>query len=345
MTTDWRERSVDLSDLIKKLHHGPPEVRDAFTDITFILDDNSEIRAHKLILALASPMFEAQFYGPLADKNQDTFEVTEVEAGTFRKMVTFVYSSGYIEGCESDNNEMYWSLLEAANFFLLEGLIDHCNNELKKFILTINSPEGQIHFINKASSLSIFNHLMGIGMDEFVTKLPQNIMEGFNKRPHRVSFDEFISTIENLSKPAKECLLKTYNGKTEATKQIEFAQNTRIRIENYFMKNGTKEQRRKTEAIREDFVATWFLNGINLNRENIQVIQSHFRKQHWKEIYENFLKDALPFLETNSGKWDEECEIVYLIFDSLVRRAITCPVLLNDWSPDYSTENLHCQHW
>ena len=184
-----------------------------------------------MILALASPMFEAKFYGPLADKNQDTFKVTEVEAGTFRKMLTFVYSSGDIEGCESDNNEMYWNLLEAAHFFLLEGLIDHCNNELKKFILTINSPEGQIHFINKASSLSIFNHLMGIGIDDFVTKLPQNIVEGFNQRPHPVSFEEFISSIEKLSKPAKEYLLK----KTEATKQIEFAQNTRIRIENYFM--------------------------------------------------------------------------------------------------------------
>ena len=69
MTTDWRERSVNLADLIKKLHHGPPEGRDAFTDVTFILDDNSEVKTHKLILALASPMFEAQFFGPLAAKS------------------------------------------------------------------------------------------------------------------------------------------------------------------------------------------------------------------------------------------------------------------------------------
>ena len=184
MTKDWRERGVDLADLIKKLHHGPPEVRDAFTDVTFILDDNSEIRAHKLILALASPMFEAKFYGPLADKNQDTFEVTEVEAGTFRNMLNFVYSSGDIENYDmdiSDKSEMYWSLLEAANFFLLEGLIDHCHNELKKVIHCINNPESQIEFLNKASSLSIFNHLMEIGMEDFITKLPQFILEGFTR--------------------------------------------------------------------------------------------------------------------------------------------------------------------
>ena len=87
MTKEWRERSVNLSDLIKKLYHGPPEVRDGFTDVTFVLDDNSELKAHKLILALASPLFEARFYGPLADKNQDTYEVTEVEAGTFRTIL------------------------------------------------------------------------------------------------------------------------------------------------------------------------------------------------------------------------------------------------------------------
>ena len=219
MTKDWRERSVDLSDLIKKLHHGPPEVRDAFTDVTFILDDNSEIRAHKLILALASPMFQAKFYGPLADRNQNTFKITEEEAGTFRDMLALTYSSGYIDEHDLDI-ERYCSLLEAANFFLLEGLIDHCHIMLKIIIQTIQSPEDQIQFLNKASSLSIFNPLLEIGMDDFITKLPKFIVEGFNQRPHPVSFDQFISTIETLSKPAKECLLQTYDGQMKPPKRL-----------------------------------------------------------------------------------------------------------------------------
>ena len=367
MTKDWRERRVNLADLIKKLYHGPPEIRESFTDVTFVLDDNSEIKAHKMILALASPMFEAKFYGPLADRNQDTFKVTEVEAGTFRNMLTFVYSSGYIEDCDAsigDNSEMYWSLLEAAHFFLLEGLIDHCHSELKKIMHTIKSPEGQIQFLNNASSLSIFNDLMEIGMEDFITKLPQFIMEGFNQRQYPVSFNKFISSIEKFSMPAIEVLIKTYDGVTETTKHIEKAQSTRILIENYLEKNGSKEL--KIEEEKEKLVVHWFSvltedYGAFFNDHNSKIIQSHFRKQPWKELYENLFKDALPFLKQKFGNtsankvFKTEEGVLHLILWSVVGRWLSCPLWMKDYGwidtrePDFVClnfkENSHCRHW
>ena len=38
----------------------PPE---NFSDVTFKLPDGSNVSSHRLILAIASPFFEAQFYG------------------------------------------------------------------------------------------------------------------------------------------------------------------------------------------------------------------------------------------------------------------------------------------
>ena len=135
MTTDWRERSVNLSDLVKKLYHGPPEVRDAFTDVTFVLDDNSELNAHKLILALASPMFEAKFYGPLADKNQDTFEMGHVKH--VKREITFIVSPRVALRCALQSNTCN------CNDIAVIALITHMalitRNAIKASALTLQS--------------------------------------------------------------------------------------------------------------------------------------------------------------------------------------------------------------
>ena len=134
---DWRARSCNLKNLINDLYQG-----EKFCDVTLVLNDGSEIRAHKLILASVSPMFEAKFYGPLANKNQDTFKVTEVEAETFRSMISFIYSSGDMEPCDESNSDYYWNLLSAAHFYLVEGLIEFCEEELAAFCENIKTPEG-----------------------------------------------------------------------------------------------------------------------------------------------------------------------------------------------------------
>ena len=78
MAEDWRDGSSCMQHLIAKLHlrqtqgeflptQIPPcsnfSFAENFSDVTFKLPDGSSVPGHRLILAIASPFFEAQFYG------------------------------------------------------------------------------------------------------------------------------------------------------------------------------------------------------------------------------------------------------------------------------------------
>ena len=320
--TDWRERSGNLADIIKKLYRGPADVRDSFTDLTILLPDNSEMRAHKMILALASPYFEAKFYGPWAEKNPDTFKVTEteVDADTFRTVISFIYSSGDIDGIVDHTGDIdkdvddYWRLLEAGHIFILEGLIDHCHGEFKKYIKTMDSPEAQIEFTNKAAAdLSIYDHLMELGAEDMMKNLPQFILDGYR--------DSEITYIEELRKPALECLKKKLNSEEthwngsilscwsilwelhEHRFELKFegiAQKCRDQIKAYLMKNGKKE--RLIEFIVDLFDEC--LDDFHEDYYDTRVLyelRKHLQGQSWEKMCDNVLMDSLLFVKEWTG--------------------------------------------
>ena len=70
---DWREGSSCMTGLIAKLRTRPNS--EAFYDITFKLPDGGTVFGHRLILAIASPYFEAQFFGLLASDHSDTIVI------------------------------------------------------------------------------------------------------------------------------------------------------------------------------------------------------------------------------------------------------------------------------
>ena len=91
-STDWRGGDYKMTDLISRLHSRPD--RDAFSDVTFILPDGSQLKAHKFVLAMASPVFEAQFFGPLADSsNNNPVTIKDVDSTGFRWLIDCIYKS------------------------------------------------------------------------------------------------------------------------------------------------------------------------------------------------------------------------------------------------------------
>merc|ERR1739838_1246702 len=80
---DWRGGTLNMKDLVCNLYDKPEG--QSMSDVTFLLDDGTELQAHKLILATASPYFEALFYVPLANKKKPVqrIEVKDVEADVF----------------------------------------------------------------------------------------------------------------------------------------------------------------------------------------------------------------------------------------------------------------------
>ena len=100
-----------MTDLVAKLHRRPSS--DSYTDITFKLPDGGTVAAHRLILAIASPFFEAQFYGLLASDHNGTIEIKDVDSNAFRRLLDFIYNSGPLDW-DMDSIE-YWNLLHAAH--------------------------------------------------------------------------------------------------------------------------------------------------------------------------------------------------------------------------------------
>ena len=160
-----------MTHLISKLHRRPSS--DSYTDITFKLPDGGTVPAHKLILAIASPFFEAQFYGLLASDHNGSVEIKDVDSSAFRRLLDFIYNSGPMDW-DMDSIE-YWNLLHAAHMYLVPGLIEHCNDKLSDFMTSLEDNEELIAHVNRATQLYIYEDIARAGVFAIKDKL-QEIM-------------------------------------------------------------------------------------------------------------------------------------------------------------------------
>ncbi|RLM99477.1 BTB/POZ and MATH domain-containing protein 1-like [Panicum miliaceum] len=61
-------------------------------DVTFAVEASSRFDAHRLVLAMRSPVFRAKFFGDSRDSRQQWFRVRDVGAPVFRAMLRFIYT-------------------------------------------------------------------------------------------------------------------------------------------------------------------------------------------------------------------------------------------------------------
>ena len=196
MGADWRGTGSSISELLSSLHKEQPSIRDSFTDVTIILPDQTRVRAHKFVLVLASPRFEAHFYGPWADDaNADTFMVDDVSSQTFRNFLDFIYNSGKMNNLGISD---YWSLLEAGHLYIHKGLIKHCTRKLSKHIKTLDASKEMVNFINRAVNLSIYDDLVDVATKSVVHKFTYYFQDGLLDKLNRTSMDR-IKTLTATS--------------------------------------------------------------------------------------------------------------------------------------------------
>ncbi|CAL4941929.1 unnamed protein product [Urochloa decumbens] len=68
-------------------------------DVRFVVDDK-EFKAHRCILAARSPVFQAQFFGPMqegAQGLQSAVEITDIKPNVFRNLLSFIYTGSLRE--------------------------------------------------------------------------------------------------------------------------------------------------------------------------------------------------------------------------------------------------------
>ncbi|CAH8432752.1 unnamed protein product [Heterobilharzia americana] len=97
--------------------------------------------AHRLILAAASPVFEAMFYGPMADcdnkgsENRREYHIPDIHPKAFQIMLSYIYSDELL--LENDLNLLFY-VLYATKKYILPRLTQICVEYLKDLITAEN---------------------------------------------------------------------------------------------------------------------------------------------------------------------------------------------------------------
>ncbi|KAK8458721.1 hypothetical protein SEVIR_3G426450v4 [Setaria viridis] len=101
-------------------------------DVTFAVEA-SRFDAHKLVLALRSPVFRAKFFGDSRDSSQEWFRVYDIGAPVFEAMLRFIYTD---EPPPDMTTAMAHDLLVAADLYDLERLRVACEKSLWESVQT-----------------------------------------------------------------------------------------------------------------------------------------------------------------------------------------------------------------
>ncbi|XP_045187884.2 BTB/POZ domain-containing protein 3-like [Mercenaria mercenaria] len=102
---------------------------DRLADVWFSFKDSStKLPAHKLLLSMRSEVFEAMFYGPLAESTH-TITVEDIDITTMKMSLRYIYS----DDVELDGKHVT-GCLYVAKKYALHGLVDKCSQFLANAI-------------------------------------------------------------------------------------------------------------------------------------------------------------------------------------------------------------------
>ena len=152
------------------------------------LSDGSEVEAPKLILALASPVFEMEFYGgQWAEQGRDRLDIVD-DRGVFRKLVSFVYKQDVDFSCVDDLQ--LWDLLYLANKYLVKHLRKMVEEKIVNCLKTCQHKPDLLNHWQRSKE-----NILG---DQFITLLKAEIEvfdEAVFSSEERVYADKFLNTL------------------------------------------------------------------------------------------------------------------------------------------------------
>ncbi|XP_038209657.1 BTB/POZ domain-containing protein 6-A-like [Zerene cesonia] len=126
-----------------------------WSDCNFIVC-GKEFKAHKLILGISSPVFEAMFYGPLS--SNDNIIITDIDPTIFQLLLHFIYT----DKVHILSIEQAYDLLYVSKKYLLDSLTGICieyiegNMSIDNVIKILNYPDYMQENEILTSALNLF---------------------------------------------------------------------------------------------------------------------------------------------------------------------------------------------
>ncbi|CAL5011203.1 unnamed protein product [Urochloa decumbens] len=123
---------VPPSDLVDNL--GELLESEEGADVTFKVEDQM-FRAHKIVLAVRSPVFKAELYGPMRNKRRRSITVEDMQPAVFKALLHFIYKDlmPVMDNLDEDESkDMVKHLLVAADRYAMERMKLICEDILCK---------------------------------------------------------------------------------------------------------------------------------------------------------------------------------------------------------------------
>ncbi|XP_026674928.1 BTB/POZ domain-containing protein 6-B-like isoform X2 [Ceratina calcarata] len=123
LTSDWQINKEKLLDRSRYLLE-----TGKWADCRFVVGQVSHqqiLKGHKLLLAMSSPVFEAMFFGNLAEKN-DLIPIRDVQPEAFKALLEYIYT----DGVDLSSFELACELCYCAKKYMLPALVKECTRYL-----------------------------------------------------------------------------------------------------------------------------------------------------------------------------------------------------------------------
>ncbi|KXG24755.1 BTB/POZ and MATH domain-containing protein 1-like isoform X1 [Sorghum bicolor] len=141
IVTVMAEPKVSATKLRAKIEMPPSDIgnhlgklleEEVGADVTFSVGGET-FTAHKLVLAMRSPVFKAEFYGPMRERSTQIVTIEDIQPAVFRVLLQFIYTDSLpdMEDLVEDVDcEMIRHLLVAADRYALDRLKLICQSIL-----------------------------------------------------------------------------------------------------------------------------------------------------------------------------------------------------------------------
>eukprot|EP01083_Nonionella_stella_P190952 707115_1 len=104
------------------------------SDVTFeVGEEQTELVAHRLVLAARSPVFKAMFFGGMRESQlSETVVIDDVSPAAFEFILRYIYTGNVKDPSDTD----LVSIIYAAEKYQMADIVQKCEQRLQKILET-----------------------------------------------------------------------------------------------------------------------------------------------------------------------------------------------------------------
>ncbi|XP_037091200.1 kelch-like ECH-associated protein 1B [Pollicipes pollicipes] len=189
------------------------------TDVVLELE-SEDVKAHKLVLAAASPYFKAMFTSGLRESSMSSIKLQGVCTYTFSRLLLFAYT-----GEITVNEQTVCALLPAATMFQMQHVVEVCCNFLRNQlepsnaigIATFAEQHGCMELLHTATQFIEQHFTQIVQEEEFLMLNPTQLIKlihrdelnVFDERDVYAAVVKWVKYDEKTRQPKMECIMRS----------------------------------------------------------------------------------------------------------------------------------------